>query len=305
MSPRLALLLFPLALLSCRKTPESRPDAGAGAAARPATGDDFTMADLVAATRLDASVARLSVFSTEYKLALTFDRGSRLVEHTDRLAKLLDEAAAEADRALEGVRDPRDRSLAAPLVSAVRRWPMLLRDTRAELLGPPNVPAPRAAQALAATDDEVARALGLYRRFRAAWRISDAPGETPGVIDFLQARRALEVAETELGRALPEGGRAADAGVANPTAAGGVLDRVIGNAREAAGRVDGERQASARRWVETQGRALRSLVALVGPDGTPEERARRSLEYQVAKLEALEAVAEYTRLTARRTGAVQ
>ncbi len=274
-------------------------------ATRPTSGSDFTMADLVAATQLDASLARLSVMSTEYKMALTFDRGSRLVEHTDRLAQLLDEAAGAVDRALDQVRDPRDRSLAAPLVASAHRWPALLRDTRTELLGPPNVPTARAAQALAAADDDVARALEAYRRFRTGWRISDAPDETRDVIAFLQARRALEAAETELGRGLHEGSRPADAGVPDLTGARGALDRLVGGAREAASRVDGERLPSAQRWVEAQARALQSLLALAAPDAIPEERGRRSLEYQVAKVEALEAVAEYTRLTARRSGAVR
>ncbi len=301
MSLRLVLLLLPLGLglLACRKTTEGMPDAGALPATSSTSGNDFTMADLVAATRVDACVARLSAFSTEYKMALTFDRGPRLVEHTDRLAKPLDEAAAATERAFDEVRDPRDRLLAAPLVTAARRWPTLLRETRTELLGPPNIPVARAAQALAAADEDMARALEAYRGFRSAWRISDAPDETPAVVEFLRVRRALELAETELGRGLQRGLFPTDGGPRDLAQARKGVDQLVTAAREVAGRVGGERQPSAQRWVEAQARALGAILALAAPGGAQEELARRSLEYQIAKVEALEAVAEYTRLTAR------
>jgi hypothetical protein len=259
------------------------------------------MADLVAATQLDVCVARLVLLSGEYKMALTFDRGSRLIEHTDRLAKLLDEAAGSTSRAFDQLRNPRDRALAAPLVAAARGWPALLRDTRAELLGPPNVPVAQAAQALATADDSIARALESYRRFRSKWRISDAPDEAGQVIDFLQARRALEAAETELGRRLDGASGSADGGTPDLPKARQSIDRLGSSAQSAAARIDEERRPSARRWVEAETRALNSLLALMTRDNIPEERARRSLEYQIAKVEALEAVAEYTRLTAKRS----
>ncbi len=305
--PRLALLILFVGLLACRKTPKEAPDAGTFTltVAPPPTGNDFSMADLVAATQLDARLQRLLALSSEYKVALTFDRGSQLIEHTDRLAKLLDEGAAALDSSLQAIRDPRDRSLAAPLVATARRWPALLRDARAELLGPPNIHAAQAAQALSAADDDVSRALEAYRGFRAAWSISDSPDETRAVVDFLLARRALEVAEAELGRRLHRGPGKVDAGASDEPGARQALDRLVTTAREAAGRVDESRRPSSQRWVQGQARALGALVALAGPDGVPEDRARRSLEYQMAKLEALEAVADYTRLTMRRSSASQ
>ncbi len=285
-----------IALPACRKErAPARPDAG------PARASGFTMADLVAATALDARVARLTLLASEYKTALTFDRGTRLLAHTDELAPKLDQASAEAGRALEAIAHPGDRALAAPVVAAAQRWPALLRAARDELLGPPNVDRARAAEALAAADAEVARALSAYRRFRASWRIADAPGEDAAVMAFLLSRRTLESAETELGSALPEGpGTSADGGRPDFAFARRRVDGALREARAAAGRVDAARRPSAVAWVDAQGKALDAMLSMGAGAAAPEEYARLGLVYQGAKVESREAAAAYTRATAAR-----
>src|SRR5206468_9362681 len=113
----------------------------------------------------------------------------------------------------------------------------------------PNVE-PRASRALAAADDEVVRALESYRHFRSGWRIVDAPQEPQAVVAFLEARRALELEESRLGAALPEGPGRADAGIKDLEATGKALERLLAASRDAAGRVEAPRGASAAAWVE-------------------------------------------------------
>lgn len=288
--PALALAILLAALGGCRPGPEPAP----GGAARAAPGLDaspFTMAELAAATRLDAAVQRAVALSGEYKVALTVDRGPRLTEHTDAAERRLEEALPAVEQAFAALGDERDRAMAAPVVAAVRRWPALLRAARAELVASPH-PATRAAEALAADDDEAARALAAYRAFRSGWRLAGAPVEPEPVLEFLRARRALEGAEAALGARLQQQG---DPPARTDRAS---VDEALGRARDAAARVEGARSASARRYVEAEARALGALLALASPGALDEQRERDALAYQIAKLGALEAIAEYTGLTA-------
>lgn len=304
--PRAALVIAALALAAgCRKGPDRAADPGAGPATTPPqasapAGEHLaTMADLVAATRLDARLQRVIALAGEYKMALTFDRAPRLVEHTDQVARRLDEAVPATEQAFDDLRDPRDRALAQPLLAGARRWPALLRDARAELLASPH-PATRAAEALAATDDGVARALEAYRAFRATWRITDSPPEPEEVLDFLRARRELELEEAALGRSLPGGG---SAGTGPSAEARARVDALVGRARKAASRLDEVRRTSANRFVESEAQALAALMGVAAQGSIDEQRERDALTYQIAKAGALDALAEYVALTARGSAA--
>jgi hypothetical protein len=301
--PRHAVLpLLVLAALACRREPKPGANtvavpAGAPGEA-PAEARVFTMADLAAATRLDARVQRLLALASEYKTALTFDRGPRLTEHTDVVARRLAEAVRAADESLRDVRDPRDRAVAEPVVAAVRRWPALLDAARTELIASPQ-PARRAADDLAATDDEVARALNRYRTFRASWRIVNSPAEPEAVLEYLRARRAMEEEEAALGGKVQGGASTAETGTetADKARLRAAVVGVVSTARAAAGKIDEPRKASARRFVDAQARALDALVELAAGGALEEEHGRRTLEYQMAKVDALEAAAEYVQLT--------
>jgi hypothetical protein len=287
-----------VAALACRRAPDAAgSDAGTAPAAASADAGEFTMAQLAAATRLDATVQRLMALASEYKTALSFDRGPRLSQHTDVVAKRLEEAVAAADESLAQIRDPRDRALAGPVVAAARRWPALLRETRAELLASPQPPT-RAAGELAAADDEVARALDRYRAFRASWRIVDSPVEPEPALEYLRARRALEQEEAALGRELQREPSPSDAGALDAAHARDDIQKLASAARAAASKLDEHRRVSALRFVDAEERALQALVATSSGSALEEERGRRALEYQIAKVSALEAVAEYVRLTA-------
>ena len=296
MGSRIAPLLLAAAILTaiaCRKAPESSGDAGTPASAPAPEERLVTLADLAASTRLDAHIQRLIALAGEYKLALTFDRGPRLTEHTDLVSKRLEEALPEAERALADVRDPRDRALSDATMVAARRWPKLLRAARDELVSSPNAPT-RAADALAAADDELERALGAYRAFRATWRITDSPAEPEPVLEFLRARRDLEAAEVAWGRRLRD--------AAGPSAGAGAradLEKLVARARAAAAQVDETRRSSAQRFVDAEERALMALAGMVAPAALDEQRERDALSYQIAKVGALEAVADYVALTAK------
>jgi hypothetical protein len=257
----------------------------------------FTISQLVAATRLDASVQRLMALASEYKTALTYDRGPRLTEHTNIVAKRLNEAVRAADESLAQVQDPRDRDRAAPLVAAARRWPALLQATRAEPLASPR-PATRAADELGALDDEVAQALERYRSFRASWRIVDSPAEPEPVLEYLRARRAIEKKETDLGNQLQRQPGPAEVAVSDPSRTRDDIRRLVSTARAAAGKLDELRRPSAIRFIDAEERALEALLATRAGAVLEEERGRQALEYQIAKVDALDAIAEYVRLTA-------
>jgi hypothetical protein len=291
MLKRFALSTF-LAALACREPPPPRVVA---AAPRPGV---FLGVDLAAAAELDARLARLSALAAEFEVALLHEGGARLDRSASRLEPLLDAAAAEVDRALDGVRDPRDRELAAPLVAAARRWPQLLRDVRAELRAGPGKPGP-AARALDDNAVEVARRLDAYRRFRANWRIADAREEDPGALAFHAARRDLEAMENRLGELLPgpvgsSPSRLGEASDLRPIVA------ALGRARDAALRLDAGRRAAAQAWVDAQERSLLALVALATPPPPAAEAARAAVTYQSARAEALAAGAELARLDAVR-----
>jgi hypothetical protein len=285
------------ATAGCRRPePPLAPDAGA----QSADSDRFTLTDLAAATRLDAEMAEVSFLSAEYKAALTFRRGDELQKETDQAAKNLERAVGELERAFEQVKHPRDREKAGALVAAARRWPALLAATRAELLAPTRPTPPVAAASLAETDDAVARALEDYRRFRSGWKIAGAPQETPQVTSYLEARQGLERLEGRLGGMLPgPGAPAASSKVVKDLA--GIVEAEVNRARLAADGVEEPRRGKARAWIDGQARALTALVAMADGGGkAPEELGRLSLAYQVAKVETLEAVAEFTQMTITR-----
>lgn len=252
------------------------------------------MADYAAALALDAGVARLSLLASEYRAALATTRGPALRRRTAELDVALDAAAAHAGEALRAVADPRDRVLAAPLVAAAQRWPALLREARAERLAP----APsgdRAVRSLGAAEADVARALDAYRRSRNGWILADGGPEEPGAAGFLSSRRGLEQTEARLGARLPGGPKGAGPDLRGARHG---IEVNLQRARAAAEEVEPGRRACARAWVEAQGRALGALLDLAAA-GEP-DRLRLSLAYQAAKVEALEAGAEWARLTAGR-----
>jgi hypothetical protein len=290
---RPAALLVLALLAACRtEAPPALPDAG------PPPPGAFTPADVAAAETLDARLARLSLLAAEMETAVAFARGDALRARAARLAPLLEAAAAGADRALDGIRDPRDRDLAVPLVAAARRWPALLSGAVAERLSSASLPPGPALRAVSATDEEVARHLDAYRRSRSTWLLT-GPAEGEGVLLFLEARRALEAAEARLGEALPGPG-ARGRGQVDPERARGEAAAAVGRAREAAGRVEPWRREAARSFVDAQERAIELLTGLAAAPPDPRERASRALGYQAAKVEALEAAAEWSRLTAAR-----
>jgi len=239
---RLAALLVLLA--ACRReAPPATADGGP-----PPQAGAFTQADLAAAAALDARLARLAFIAAELETALAFERADKLRILAARMSPPLEAAAAEAERALDGISDPRDRERAVPLVEAARRWPGLLSAAVAERLAPEGRPPGPALGALAATDEEVARRLDAYRRFRSTWRLAAGPPEGEGALLFLDARRSLEAAEARLGQALP--GPGAPGGPLDPATARTGMAAAVERAREASGRVDPERRAAARRFVD-------------------------------------------------------
>ena len=275
------------AALACRGEPSpAAADAGA------APDRTYRMADYAAALWLDARVARLSLLASEYRAALAGSRGAALRRRTVELDARLDAAASLAGQALEAVTDPRDRVLAAPLVAAAQRWPALLRQARRERLAPARG-GDDAARVLGTADAEVARALDAYRRSRNGWILVGGHPEEAGPAAFLSSRRALEQAEARLGKRLPQG--PAEVGPDLRGARQGIQSS-IQRARTAAEAVDPARRPAARAWVDAQGRALVALLDLA--EAREPDRLRLSLAYQAAKVEALEAVAEWARLTA-------
>lgn len=285
---RLALPLALLAALSCRERPTLPPaDAGSPAA--------FTLADLAAAAALDASLSRLSALAARYQVEIAAGNAARLRDRTARLDPLLEATAAEAAAALDRIRDPRDRALAAPLAAAAGRWPALLRQAREERLAGPPGPA---AASLAALGAEVARGLEAYRRSRSGWVLS-APPEDETEVAFGQARDQLERTEAQLGASLPASPQAPGPRL-DEARARGEIDMAVRRGRAAAAVVAGDRRLAAQRWVEAEARALEALLALAGSPPDPRELMARSLAYQDAKAEALSALAEYARLAAAR-----
>jgi hypothetical protein len=298
---RTLVLALALAAAACREQrPATVPAAApSGSASQNAPAEErlFTLADLALATRFDARFQQVVALASDYKTALTFDRGERLTEHSDLVARRLDQAIPDAERAATTVKDPRDRALVQPLVAAARRWPGLLRAARTELLSAPPSGPTQAALALEATDDEIARSLEAYRAFRGTWRITDSPVEPEPVLEFLRARRDLESKEVEIGRALP--GAPGAAAPSEPARIKADVEAAVGKARAAASRIEGGRRESAGRWVDAEEQALAALAGMASPKAIDEQRGRDALAYQIAKARALEAVADYVELTAR------
>ncbi|HEU4386000.1 MAG TPA: hypothetical protein VFR85_21125 [Anaeromyxobacteraceae bacterium] len=314
MTRRLALGLALLVSIACRERPSRQPpDAGPSPpGARPADGGArspdagakppaaaskpaFTLADLAAAAAVDARFARLSALAARYQMEIATVPLERLNEQTRRLDPVLDDAAAEAAVAAGGVSDPRDRALAAPLVAAAGRWPALLRQSRAERLAGTPGPATAGLQTLG---ESVARALDAYRRSRSGWVLT-APPEDETAVAFTQARNELERVENRIGAALP-------AGPGQPVSRldqGQIraeIEVAVRRGRAAAAVVAGDRRPAAQRWVEAQARSVEALLALTASPLEARQRMERSLAYQDAKADALQALAEYARLAAAR-----
>jgi hypothetical protein len=283
-----ALLLASLAVPACRRE-EAKPPAPTPAAAPAGT---FRMKDLSAATAFDARIAKLSLLAATYQGWLMIEPGD-LAARTDALAPQLEAAVAEVSSAFAAIRHPEDRARASRLAEAASRWPRLLAEARREVLA--KDPAPTAAaEALAAADEEVGRALLAYRQFRSQWVLSDAPPEVPAVVGWLEARRDLERIEGALGERMP-----ADGGVslARPEEFRKAVEDAVARARAGASALDEPRRAQALAWIEAQERAIAAMLDLAAAQTLP-ERSRASLAYQAQKLAVLEATAEYTRLTA-------
>lgn len=282
----MAAVALAAASLACR--PEPSP-ASADAGALPAV--PYRMADYAAALLLDARVARLSLIASEYRAALASAGRGALRRRTAELDARLDAAASLAERALEGITDPRDRVLAVPLVSAARQWPALLRQARAQRLEPGGGDA--AARALGTAEAEVARALDAYRRSRNGWILVGGRPEEPGPAAFLSSRRSLEQAEARLGRRLPAG--PAGEGLDMRGVRQGI-EASVRRARSAAEGVEPARRPAARAWAEAQGRALGALLDLIS--AREPDRLRISIAYQAARVDALDAAAEWARISA-------
>ncbi|HEY6105447.1 MAG TPA: hypothetical protein VIV59_05670, partial [Anaeromyxobacteraceae bacterium] len=153
---------------------------------------------------------------------------------------------------------------------------------------------------LAALGAEVARGLEAYRRSRSAW-VLGAPPEDETAVTFSQARNELERAEARLGAALPAG-PGAPAPRLDQAQTRAEIEVAVRRGQAAAAVVAGDRRAAAQRWVDAQARTLEALLALAASPPDPRQRMARSLAYQDAKAEALEALAEYARLAAARAG---
>jgi hypothetical protein len=281
-----------LAALACRREAPEEPHP----APRPAP-ETFRMADLAAATAFDAKVARLSLLAATYQSWLQV-RPDDLRARTDALAPRLEEAARDVERALAPIRNASDRVLAARLAAAVLRWPALLAAARDEALSGDRSRM-AAGEALAAADGTIGAALLEYRRFRSGWAIGDAPAELPEVVRWLEARRDLERIEGALGERMP-----ADGGVslARPQGFREAVADAAGRARTGAAALDEARRGHALAWIDAQERAVGAMLDLAGAVA-PAARARAALAYQSEKVAVLEAVAEYTRLTAARAAA--
>jgi hypothetical protein len=251
------------------------------------------MSDLAWATAFDARIARLSLLAATYQSWLMIEPDD-LVARTDALAPQLETALAQVRGAVEAIRHPQDRARAARLAEAAARWPRLLAEARREVLA--KDPArTSAAEALAAADEEVGRALLDYRGFRSQWVLADAPYEAAPVIGWLEARRDLERLEGALGERMP-----ADGGVslARPEGFRRALEEAAARARAGAAALDEARRVQALAWIDAQEGAIAAMLDLAAAQA-PAERVRASLAYQAQKLAVLEATAEYTRLAAR------
>ena len=293
---RPATLAAPLLALSLASAAGCRRDEPRGTRPAPAAAPaiTFRMSDLAAATAFDAAVARLSLLAATYQSWLMIEPRD-LRARTDDLAPRLDSAAAELSAALEAIRHPEDRARASRVAGAASRWPRLLAAAREEVLAGDRART-SAADALAAVDEEVGRALLDYRRFRSEWSLADAPLEAPAVVGWLQARRDLERIEASLGERMPaEGG----VSLARPETFRKAVEEAAGRARAGAAALDDARRVQALAWIAAQERAIGAMLELAAAQEPP-QRARASLAYQSQKLAVLEATAEYTKLTAGR-----
>ncbi|HYQ80730.1 MAG TPA: hypothetical protein VEP68_04465 [Anaeromyxobacteraceae bacterium] len=295
MSRHLALYLALLAALACRERPAPRSGTGPPSADAGLVG--LTLADLAAAATVDAAFSRLSALAARYQAEIATAPLERLAERTRRLDPALDGAAAEATAAVGRIRDPGDRALAAPLLSAAERWPALLRQSRDERLA--GGPGPATA-GLAALGESVSRDLDAYRRSRGGWALT-APPEDETAVAFTQARNQLERVENRIGASLPSGPGQPAPALDQPRLRG-EIEVAVSRGRAAAAVVAHDRRPAAQRWVEAQARALEALLELAAAPPDPRQRLARSLAYQDAKAEALEALAEYARLVAARAG---
>jgi hypothetical protein len=270
-----------LALVACKKEP---PRPAVPAPPAPAA---FRPSDLAAATALDARLARVTLLASDLQAAA--QEGDAHVRARATLEPRLALAVEDADRALAGVSHPHDRSAGERALAAARRWPRLAAALRTE---PPGAgPAE-----LRAAADELGRAVVDYRRARASFPVAAAP-EGGAALAFTRARAELERAESEAGQRLPVAPR--DQGHELDPAGRRLSARgAAGRAREAAARLEPPLRDPALRWVEAEARALDALQSL--PTAGADRRGALAREYQEAKADALDALAEYQRVVAAR-----
>jgi hypothetical protein len=302
--PRLAPAVLALAALalplsscsSCKPTGPAAPDAGPAAA-------PYGIADLARAAEVDLRFQELLTLVTEWKSQLMLASAPGILESSAKLLPRLGTTLAALEAAAAKVSHPDDRARVAPLVAAARRWPPALVAVRDDLVKSVNPDAPDggAFRLLTEVDDEVARQLESYRRFRSQLKIADAPHEETKVVEFLKQRRELERVEGELAARIPAALAAGpDAGLATADQIIARLDQVLGPAERIAAALGDSRSGSATRWVSAQKAAFKALIALGRSGVDPAEHIRLELAYQAAKTEALRAVAEYEALTAAR-----
>jgi hypothetical protein len=241
----------------------AEPPKSAAPAERP-----FDVADLAAARALDAALARVVALSA----AAPASGGDLALE--ERLGA----AAGAAEAALGRLAQPRDRAAAEPAVAAARR-----------------VAAEARSASLAAAREDLARKALDYRHSRAGWNLAAPPEGAQRELD--QVRQELEQIESEAGGVAPvaprDEGHKMDTGGRRLAAETAVL-----RGRAAAGRLEEPLGAAARRWVEAADRSVRGVLDL---SAAPEaERSRLAAAHLAARADALEALAEYTRLRAER-----
>jgi hypothetical protein len=148
---------------------------------------------------------------------------------------------------------------------------------------------------LARAGADLGRQASGYRRSRASWPpVSPAPEGAARQLD--DVRRELEQIELEAGEvhsvAPRDEGHKMDWGSRRLSAEQAAL-----SGRDAAARLDPSQRDSASRWVAAQDLAVQALLKLgAAPQGG---RRARSLAHLQSHADALDALAEYTRLRAQ------
>jgi hypothetical protein len=266
----LAYAALALGGLACKE--ERAPAAATPAPRRPAA---FTLRDLALATAVDARAAKVALVAGD--LEEVFVGAPDLARGAGSLLGMLEIAQAELDQVARAVANPLDRTMADAVAA---RGAAYARELAAFARGgatPGSV-----AHARNAFGDAVA----TYHHARVGWRL-EAPERGGEERAFTEARRALEVAEASIVSG------AHDASALHATA-----PTAARRARAAAARLPPGMRDAALRWAAAQEDVLGAVVALA----VAEERERpvASRAYQVAKVDALLALADYFAAVAAR-----